>query len=122
MNGVGGGMDMNAMGLNSMANPLMFQEMMMNQMALMAQMASSMGMLGNPAATQYPGGPGFPMQGVMPGDMGMFPGGGMNGFVGPSQQQISGPNNGTRGGRGMGIGKDNPSSSTFIPKFTDCGA
>jgi hypothetical protein len=39
-------------GMDGMANPLMLQEMMMNQMALMAQMASSMGIL-NPAMGQF---------------------------------------------------------------------
>jgi hypothetical protein len=95
-----GGMDMNAMGMPGMANPMMFQEMMMNQMALMAQMASSMGMMNNAAPVQYPG---FPMQGVMPGDMGMFPGGGVNGFPGP-HQQMGGVNGGGRSGRGRGRG------------------
>ncbi|KAF8633313.1 hypothetical protein AX17_004486 [Amanita inopinata Kibby_2008] len=105
--GMGGvnGMDMNAMAAANMANPLMLQEMMMNQMSLMAQMASSMGML-NPATGQFAT-PGFPMQGIMPPDMGMFPGGMNNGFQGG---QMSGVTNGRgrgsgRGGRGTGRGR-----------------
>ncbi|KAF9565605.1 hypothetical protein CPC08DRAFT_747879 [Agrocybe pediades] len=102
--GMGMGMDMNAMA--SMANPLMLQEMMMNQMALMAQMATSMGII-NPAAAQFGGQPGFPMQqGGMP-DMNMMQNMN-NGF----QQQPGGPNNnagrgrgGARGGRGVGRGR-----------------
>ena len=95
-----GGMDMNAMGMPP-ANPLMLQEMMMNQMAMMAQMASSMGMV-NPVNGQFTGG--FPMQpGGMPVDMNMYNGGGvgMNGFQGP-QQQIGGA------GRGRGVGRGRP--------------
>lgn len=131
-----GAMDMNAMAAG-MANPMMLQEMMMGQMALMAQMASSMGMM-NPTAGQFAG-PGFPMQGVMPGDMGMFPGAGMTGLAGPlqqqQQQQMTGMNSvgrgrgGGRGGRGTGrgrvgqqpskgmdvIGNDGASSSTPGP-------
>lgn len=45
-----GGMDMNA--VMAMGNPLMLQEMMMNQMALMAQMAGAMGIL-NPNPAQF---------------------------------------------------------------------
>jgi hypothetical protein len=76
---------------------------MMSNMAIMAQMASSMGLLGGPPAGQFPGGAGFPMQGVMPGDVGMYPGGGMNnGFPGPSQSSVRGMNSGGRGGRGGG--------------------
>lgn len=93
-----GGMDMNTMG---MGNPMMLQELMMNQMAMMAQMASSMGMA-NPANGQY----GFPMQGVLPGDMPGFNAGGMNGFAGgPQQQQISGQGRGRGTVRGRGIGR-----------------
>lgn len=109
------GMDMNAMaaqmGMGGSANPMMLQEMMMNQMALMAQMATSLGML-NPAQGQFGGG--FPMQGGMP-DMGMF--NGMQGFQGPGQpQQMVGGggerNRGSgRGGRGFGRGRGQSSSS-----------
>ncbi|KAJ7502951.1 hypothetical protein B0H11DRAFT_612309 [Mycena galericulata] len=88
------GMDMNVMNAG-MANPLMLQEMMMNQMALMAQMASTMGII-NPATGQF-GGPGF---GGIPGDMSMFPGGmDNNGFQGPMG------GNGNHNGRGRGAGR-----------------
>ncbi|PPQ87446.1 hypothetical protein CVT25_008182 [Psilocybe cyanescens] len=113
------GMDMNAMAAANMANPLMLQEMMMNQMALMAQMASSMGII-NPANGQF-GGPGFPMQGMqgMPGDMGMFQNNMNNGF--PQQQQQQSGNNGpvngagrgrggVRGGRGTARGRGGPTA------------
>jgi hypothetical protein len=124
--GVGGvgmpGMDMNAMATAGMANPLMLQEMMMNQMAMMAQMASSMGMI-NPATGQF-GGQGFPMQGVMPGDVGTFGGGGMNGFQGSPQMGGNAGINGSgrgrgsgRGGRGMGRRGGQPSSSA--PKSSE---
>ncbi|KAI0282809.1 hypothetical protein BGY98DRAFT_1174441 [Russula aff. rugulosa BPL654] len=69
------GMDMNALAAAQMGpNPILLQEMMMNQMAMMAQMASSLGMM-NPG--QFGG---FPMQ---PGaqDVGMY--GGPGGFNGP---------------------------------------
>lgn len=96
----GMGMDMNAIAAANMANPIMLQEMMMNQMALMAQMASSMGII-NPNTGQFAG-QGFPvqqgMQGVMPGDMGMFPNGMVNGF--PQQ----GGNNALMNGAGRGRG------------------
>ncbi len=107
-------MEMNSMAAN-MANPLMLQDMMMNQMALMAQMATSMGII-NPATGQFAG-QGFPMQqGVVPGDMGMFPPN-MNVNNGAIQQGGVIPNNnntvnptgrgrGTgRGGRGTGRGR-----------------
>lgn len=103
------GMDMNQMA--GMANPLMLQEMMMNQMALMAQMASTMGL------PQQFGGPGYPMQGVMPGNMNMFPDGMNNGFPGPQQMGVnSGMNTGGRGrggarGRGAGRGRGGMASS-----------
>ncbi|KAJ3511779.1 hypothetical protein NLJ89_g3899 [Agrocybe chaxingu] len=105
----GVGMDMNAMAAANMANPLMLQEMMMNQMALMAQMASSMGII-NPATGQFAG-PGFPMQqGGMQPDMGMFP---PNMNTGMPQQQgnnvlVNGAGRGrggARGGRGTGRGR-----------------
>jgi len=110
----GMGMDMNAMAAANMANPMMLQEMMMNQMALMAQMASSMGII-NPANGQFGGGPGFPMQQGGMQDMNMFPPGMNNGF--PQQQQQQQMNNngamngggrgrgGARGGRGTGRGR-----------------
>lgn len=95
----GMGMDMNAIAAANMANPIMLQEMMMSQMALMAQMASSMGII-NPNTGQFAG-QGFPvqqgMQGVMPGDMGMFPNGMANGF--PQQGGNSALMNGAGRGR-----------------------
>ncbi|CAA7260528.1 unnamed protein product [Cyclocybe aegerita] len=104
----GMGMDINAMAAANMANPLMLQEMMMNQMALMAQMASSMGII-NPATGQFAG-PGFPMQqGGMQPDMGMFPPNMNNGM--PQQQGNNAVNGagrgrgGARGGRGTGRGR-----------------
>ena len=96
----GMGMDMNAIAAANMASPIMLQEMMMNQMALMAQMASSMGII-NPSTGQFAG-QGFPVQqgmpGVMPGDMGMFPNGMVNGF--PQQGGNSALMNGVGRGRG----------------------
>ncbi|KAF9012508.1 hypothetical protein BDQ17DRAFT_1344035 [Cyathus striatus] len=90
------GMDINAMAAANMANPLLLQEMMMNQMALMAQMASSMGII-NPNTGQF--GPGLPMQG-MPGDMGMMQAGMMQG-----QTNAVRGRGGIRGGRGVGRGR-----------------
>ena len=84
------GMDMNAMAAAQMGpNPLLFQEMMMNQMAMMAQMATSLGMM-NPG--QFGG---YPMQ---PGaqDAGMY--GGPGGYNGPPIG--GGPNRGRGSGRG----------------------
>ncbi|KAH9922064.1 uncharacterized protein B0H18DRAFT_1105731 [Fomitopsis serialis] len=87
---MGGGFPMGGMGGLDMAmgNPVMLQEMMMNQMALMTQMAGAMGMING----------GFPMQQGMGGDMGMF-NGGMNGVQG---QQAGGMDNGRGRGRGRG--------------------
>jgi len=88
------GMDMSAM--NGMNNPVMLQELMMNQMALMAQITGMM----NPG--QFGG---FPMQGMMPGDMGMMQNVNMNGFQG--NPQGGGHGQGGRGrGRGRGGGAD----------------
>jgi len=84
------GMDMNAMAAAQMGpNPLLLQEMMMNQMAIMAQMATSLGMM-NPG--QFGG---YPMQ---PGaqDVGMY--GGPGGYNGPPIG--GGPNRGRGPGRG----------------------
>jgi len=84
------GMDMNAMAAAQMGpNPILLQEMMMNQMAMMAQMASSLGMM-NPG--QFGG---YPMQ---PGaqDAGMY--GGSGGYHGPPIG--GGPNRGRGPGRG----------------------
>ncbi|KAI0036150.1 hypothetical protein K488DRAFT_41726 [Vararia minispora EC-137] len=94
-------MDMNALAAAMQqqqmagANPLMLQEMMMNQMALMAQMASTLGML-NPGMMG-----GFPMQGGMP-DMSMMNNGGpMDRFQGHQEQNV-GRGRGGPGGRGRG--------------------
>ncbi|KAF8891782.1 hypothetical protein BD779DRAFT_1513106 [Infundibulicybe gibba] len=111
-------MNMNAAGISS---PLMLQEMMMNQMAMMAQMASSMGMMNG--AGQFTG-PGFPMQGVMPGDMGMFQNSGVNngGFQGPGGNVGNG---GANRGRGSGRGARGSSRgrgggpSTSVTKSTE---
>jgi hypothetical protein len=109
-----GGMDMNTMA--GMANPIIFQEMMMNQMALMHQMATMIN--GSPGQFVPPG---FPMPGVMPGDMSMFPGGGMNnGFQGSMQlggNGMGGRGRGSaRGGRGSGRGRGGLSASSPTPK------
>ena len=106
-----GGMDMNAMAM-AQPNPMMLQEMMMSQMAMMAQMASSMGMV-NPANGQFNGG--FPMQqGGMPGDMGMFNGGGMNGFPGGPQPHIGGPGRGRGASRGRVTGRGGRASTPHV--------
>ncbi|KAF8161281.1 hypothetical protein B0H34DRAFT_700238 [Crassisporium funariophilum] len=117
----GMGMDMNALAAANMAtNPIMLQEMMMNQMALMAQMASTMGII-NPNTGQF-GNQGFPMQQGMLGDMGMYNNGMNNGFPQQQQQQqqqqmggngqmnVSGRGRGgARGGRGNPRGRGGPS-------------
>lgn len=90
MNGMPG-MDMAAMG---MANPMMLQELMLNQMAMMSQIAGAMGIM-NPAAGQFMNN-GFPIQPGM-GDMNGF--NGMNGGMGPG---------GVEGGRGRGRGRGGP--------------
>lgn len=95
-------MDMNMAAAN-MTNPLLIQEMMMNQMVLMAQMATSMGII-NPATGQFAGQE-FPMQqGPMLNDIGMFPPPASNGYAlqqgGPIAQNNN--NNNTSGGRGRG--------------------
>ncbi|PFH52125.1 hypothetical protein AMATHDRAFT_74420 [Amanita thiersii Skay4041] len=118
--GMGGvnGMDMNHMAAANMANPLLLQEMMMNQMALMAQMASSMGML-NTATGQFAG-PGFPMQGVMPPNMGMFPGGMENGFQQGGQMGVAnGRGRGGGRGRGTGRGRGGSVSTPSTPKTVE---
>jgi len=92
----------------------------MNQMAMMAQMASSMGMM-NGAPAQF----GFP--GVIPGDMGMIQGAGMNnGFQGSMMGgNGSGVNNGgrgrggSRGGRGVGRGRGGSSAPPASAKSPD---
>ncbi|KAI0261252.1 hypothetical protein BC834DRAFT_483270 [Gloeopeniophorella convolvens] len=88
------GMDMNAMAAAQMGgNPLLLQEMMMNQMAMMAQMATNLGMM-NPG--QFGG---FPMQPGMQ-ELGMF--GGAEGFQGP---HMGGPGRSRGGGRGGYAGR-----------------
>lgn len=83
-----GGMDM-GMGMAGMANPLLLQEMMMNQMALMTQMAGAMGMMGAPGQMMN----GMPMQ--------QGPGAEMfNGGMGGMQQGMDGPGRGRGRGRG----------------------
>ena len=91
-------MDMNMAAAN-MANPLLIQEMMMNQMVLMAQMATSMGII-NPATGQFSG-QDFPMQqGANPNDMTLFP---PPNNVFPHQQGGTlAQNNHTNAGRGRG--------------------
>lgn len=92
---MGGGFPMGGMpGMDmAMTNPLLLQEMMMNQMALMSQMAGAMGIMNG----------GYPMQG-MGGDMGMF-NGGMNGMQGPMGGNMDGRGRGRgRGSRGAGRG------------------
>ncbi|PPQ64949.1 hypothetical protein CVT26_015669 [Gymnopilus dilepis] len=125
----GMGMDMSALAAANMANPIMLQEMMMNQMALMAQMATSMGII-NPATGQF-NGPGFPMQGPMPPEMAMLQNQMNNGFPQQQQQQQGVPNghmNGTgrgRGGvRGRGTGRrggaaGGPDRPSTTPKPAD---
>lgn len=100
-----GGMDMNAM---AMANPLMLQEMFMSNMALMQQLSTQIGMM--QGFVNAP--PGFNVQGGVPGDMGMFPGGPNN--VG----QANRGRGGGRGGRGAGRGRggSHPGASSSPPK------
>jgi hypothetical protein len=98
------GMDMNAMAAAQMGpNPLLLQEMMMNQMAMMAQMASSLGMM-NPG--QYGG---FPMQ---PGtqDVGMY--GAPGGYNGPPIG--GGPNRGRGSGKGEHSGRGRGSALSYL--------
>ncbi|KAF7351154.1 hypothetical protein MSAN_01678100 [Mycena sanguinolenta] len=102
----------------AMANPIMLQEMMMNQMALMAQMASTMGII-NPATGQFGGGPAF---GGMPGDMSMY--GGMDGFQGPAggNGNYNGRGRGNARGRGMGRGNGRGGAPAAAPKAVPDGA
>ncbi|EJF57536.1 hypothetical protein BD309DRAFT_970550 [Dichomitus squalens] len=86
------GMDMGAM---AMANPLMLQELMMSQMAMMSQIAGAMGIM-NPATGQFMNN-GFPMQQGM-GDMNGF-NNGMGGQMGQG---------GDGNGRGRGRGRGGP--------------
>ena len=86
-NGMVPGVDMNAAMAAQMSNPLLLQEMMMNQMALMAQMAGAMGMV--PPGNFIPGQPGFQEMGMASGMN--------NGFVPPHQQRQQQQNVGRRG-------------------------
>ncbi|KAG1746489.1 hypothetical protein EDB19DRAFT_1905929 [Suillus lakei] len=95
----GMGMPEMGVGMGMQANPIILQEMMLSQMALMAQMANSMGML-NPGMGMP--GPGFnTMQ--QGGDAAMFNGGaGVNGHS-FQQNGVNGRGRGgARGGRGRG--------------------
>ncbi|KAH9050934.1 polyadenylated RNA binding protein [Lactarius deliciosus] len=97
------GMDMNAMAAAQMGpNPLLLQEMMMNQMAMMAQMASSLGMM-NPG--QFGG---FPMQ---PGAQDVTMYGGPGGYNGPPI--AGGPSRGRGGGRGGFSGRGRAPTPTL---------
>ncbi|KAM5530480.1 hypothetical protein V8D89_015864 [Ganoderma adspersum] len=89
MNGMPG-MDIAAMG---MANPLMLQELMMNQMAMMSQIAGAMGIM-NPATGQFMNN-GFPIQPGM---------GDMNGFNNGMGGQMAQAGEGIGRGRGRGRG------------------
>ncbi|KIY50263.1 hypothetical protein FISHEDRAFT_71871 [Fistulina hepatica ATCC 64428] len=99
------GLDMGAM---NMGNPMVMQELMMGQMALMAQMASNMGII----PSQFPAA-GFGVPGnMMPQDMAMFPGP----QVGPNGFQHNGRGRGSGRGRSMGRGRGGNSSSGPIHK------
>ena len=111
MNAIAGfpgmGMDMNAIAAANMANPIMLQEMMMSQMALMAQMASSMGII-NPNTGQFAG-QGFPMQQGMPGTM--------NG-AGRGRGSVRGARGSSRG-RGGSVGGNSTVPSTNTSTATN---
>jgi nuclear polyadenylated RNA-binding protein NAB2 len=99
------GMDMNAIAAAQMGpNPLLLQEMMMNQMAMMAQMASSLGMM-NPG--QFGG---FPMQAGAQ-DVGMY--GGPGGYNGPPMS--GGPSRVRGGGRGGYSGRGRGGAPSHFP-------
>ncbi|KAI0302381.1 hypothetical protein B0F90DRAFT_211337 [Multifurca ochricompacta] len=99
------GMDMNAIAAAQMGpNPLLLQEMMINQMAMMAQMATSLGMM-NPS--QFGG---FPMQAGAQ-DVGMY--GGPGGFNNPPMG--SGPNRGRGSGRGGYSGRGRGGAPSHLP-------
>ena len=114
---------MNGMEMAMAPNPLMLQEMMMNQMALMAQMATSMGMLNPSTGQMVPTGQmvgGFPMQ---QSDMAMYPGG-VNGHA-FTQNSANGRGRGgaTRGGRGRGGSRGgHVGSSPAPPTITEVQA
>ena len=101
---------MNAAMAAQMTNPLILQEMMMNQMALMAQMAGAMGMV--PPGGFMPGQPGFQ---EMPMATGMN-----NNFVPPHQQRQQQQNGGRRGpnNRGQKFQRDEQANSQPQPPPT----
>ena len=102
------GMDMNALAAAQMGpNPLLLQEMMMNQMAMMAQMASSLGMM-NPGHPGQFGG--YPMQAGAP-DVAMY--GGPGGYNGPPM--AGGPSRGRGGGRGGYSGRGRGGGPAHLP-------
>ncbi|KZT01450.1 uncharacterized protein LAESUDRAFT_745379 [Laetiporus sulphureus 93-53] len=107
------GMDMGQMNVTT---PVMLQEMMMGQMALMTQMASAMGMMGQ---GQYAGGGGFPMQQQgMGNDMGFgeMQGHHMNeGMAGRGRGRGRGGMRGTGRGRGGAPGLQAVSQPTDVP-------
>jgi nuclear polyadenylated RNA-binding protein NAB2 len=94
--------NMAGMDMGGMANPMMLQEMMMNQMALMAQMATSMGII-NPNA---------PMGAQFPGFQGQ-PGMGMEGGA-HAQGPMGGNNRGRGGQRGRGAGRGRGGQSNVL--------
>ena len=108
---------MNQVG-QGMVNPLALQEMMMNQMALMAQMASSMGII-NPVTGQFGGQP-FPgPPGAMNGDMGMLPPNmNHNGGNNLNQQGPNPSNNTSQRGRGGSRG----GRVTYRPERHNCSS
>ena len=110
MMGFPNGMGMGDMTVGMQANPMILQEMMLNQMALMAQMANSMGML-NPTM----GMPGFnPMQ--QGGDPAMFNGGAaVNGHSFQQNGVNSRGRGGARGGRGRGGARSGHMGSSPVP-------
>ena len=90
-----------------MTNPLMLQEMMMNQMALMAQMAGAMGMV--PPGSFVPGQPGYQEMGMANGMN--------NGFVPPHQQrQQQQQNGGRRGSNNRGQKPQRDEQTTSQPQ------
>jgi nuclear polyadenylated RNA-binding protein NAB2 len=86
-----GAPDMNALAMNPNMTPMMLQEIMMNQMALMAQISGMMG------PGQFPGG--FP-QGMQPADMNALAA--QQGFQAPQGGGRGRGNGRGRGGRGRG--------------------
>ncbi|GBE81051.1 hypothetical protein BKA93DRAFT_812046 [Sparassis latifolia] len=117
---MGGGFPMGGMSgmdMAAMANPLMLQEMLMSQMALVSQMAGAMGIM-NPAVGQFMN-PGFPMQPGMGGDMGLM-NGGMNGMhhVGPEGAGRGRRGRGGQPPRGTGRSRGGPPGTTIASPNT----